>query len=92
MLNADTTPIAPGLDLDAFGRPTITDAERQRIRDAFAGVNGRAALILLGDSRTKTMKGHVVGNLPSGWKVAAGGGFDVDDKEPFVDFAIVKVW
>lgn len=79
-------------DLDRFGRPVIQDEARERIRQAFQGVDGRGALILVGDTQTKTMRGHVAAKLGDSWKVAAGGGFDWGTHEPFAEFVLVKTW
>lgn len=82
----------PEPTLDRFGRPEITEDARERIRKAFEGVDGRAALILLGDTQTKTVRGHVAAKYDNGWKVAAGGGFDFGTRQPFAEFVVVKVW
>lgn len=85
--------LAPdAVPLDRFGRPEITDDARERIRKAFEGVTGKGALILIGDTETRTVRGHVAANLDGGWKVAAGGGFDFSEKEPFAEFVVMKVW
>lgn len=80
--------------LDRFGRPVIQDEARDRLRQAFQGVTGRGALIIIGDTQTKTVRGHLAANLDEKgtWKVAAGGGFDFTGKVPFAEFAILKTW
>lgn len=82
--------------LDALGRPILPDAKVQQLRDAFKALpkDAKAALIVIGDSESKSARGHFVANLPGeGWKVAAGGGFRYDG-QPRGDgwFAIEKVW
>jgi hypothetical protein len=79
---------------DAFGRPEISDVARERIRKAFEGIEGRDALIVIGDTKTRTVRAHLAANIDDKgtWKVAAGGGFDFGTKEPFAEFAIMKVW
>jgi hypothetical protein len=40
------------------------------------------------------VRAHLAANIDDKgtWKVAAGGGFDFGTKEPFAEFAIMKVW
>lgn len=78
--------------LDQFGRPEIDDEARARIRKAFEGVDGRGALILLGDTQTKTMRGMLAAKYDNGWKVAGGGGFDFGTHQPFAEVVVMKVW
>jgi hypothetical protein len=50
----------------------VQDEVRQKIRDAFMGVDGRGALLVIAD--TTGVRAHVAANLNGTWKVAAGGG------------------
>lgn len=82
--------------VDHFGRPVLADGAKHQLRDAFKALpkDAKAALVVIGDSESKTCRAHFVANLPGkGWKVAAGGGVQWDDKPRGGGwFGIEKVW
>jgi hypothetical protein len=52
----------------------VQDEVRQKIRDAFMGVDGRGALLVIAD--TNGVRAHVAAKLGEHWKVAGGGGVE----------------
>lgn len=80
---------------DDFGRPSVSDDTLARIRKAFEAVppDKRGALLLVGDSQSQTVRGHLAARSEDGsFKVAAGGGFDFTNRVPFVDVAVQWTW
>ena len=78
--------------LDLLGRPAIGDEAKQRIADAVRGVDGRGALILMGDTQSKTVRAHLAAKYDHGWKVAAGAGWQWTERQPFAEITIIKTW
>jgi hypothetical protein len=79
-------------DLDVVDdAPPIQDEARERLRRAFSGIDGTKALVIIGDSDTKRMRGQFVIN-ENGWEFAIGGGFDFTGHVPFAEFTVMKVW
>ena len=76
--------------VDDLGRPAVADQDRQRIREAFAGLSGRGALLIIADD-TGT-RGHLAAKFGEHWKVAAGGGFAWDTKKPSGFIAVEATW
>lgn len=81
---------------DALGRPILPEGAKHQLREAFSALpkDAKAALIVIGDTESKSARGHFVANLPGeGWKVAAGGGFRYDGTPRAGGwFAVEKVW
>jgi hypothetical protein len=67
---------------DALSRTPISDAVRDQIRVAFDGLpeHKRGAVLVIADETE--VRGHLAGRFDSGWKVAAGGGFNYGEKRP----------
>ena len=57
---------------DALGRPPITPAVRTDLRDAFEGLTGRGALIVIADEQGA--RATLAAKLGEHWQVAAGAG------------------
>jgi hypothetical protein len=76
--------------VDALGRPDIAQPIRDEITRAFQHVKGRGALLIIADE-TGT-RAHLAAKFGDHWKVAAGGGFAWDTKQPVGFIAVEAVW
>jgi hypothetical protein len=67
---------------DDLHRPSISEAMRAKVRDEFAAIPEykRGAVLVIADETG--VRGHVAARLDSGWKVAAGGGFNYGERRP----------
>lgn len=87
-------PATASTPIDHLGRPTIAEQMKLQIAESFRVVpaDKRAALILIGDTRTGDVRLHLAARFDDGWKVAAGGGFAVPDKRGYGFLGLEKVW
>lgn len=72
--------------------PDPTDQALSRIRNAMTNIDGRMALVIMGDTETDRARAQFVMKTESGWSALVGGGYDFGKKDPFLEFQIVKVW
>lgn len=75
--------------VDDLGRPLISDALKKQIDDAFKGVDGRGAILVIANE--KGARAHFAAKYGKHWKVAAGGGWDWTGKAEGA-IAIQRVW
>lgn len=78
------------MQVDHLGRPTVTPDIRASIANAFQGVEGRGALLILADERGT--RAHLAAKIGDHWKVAAGGGFEWAEKKPAGFVGVEFVW
>jgi hypothetical protein len=82
-------------ELDPLGRTPLAEGMKRMIADALKDLppDAKAALLVVGDTQTKTVRAHFVANLPGeGWRVAAGPGFNYESKKFDGWVAVEKVW
>lgn len=77
-------------DLDPLGRPPIASAIKAAIDQAFIGVDGRGALLIIADDQGT--RAHLAAKFGEHWKVAGGGGVAWADKKPTGFVAIEATW
>jgi hypothetical protein len=75
---------------DDLGRPTVAPSIKDAIANAFTGVQGRGALVVIADEHGT--RGHLAAKIGDHWKVAGGGGIEWADKKPSGFVAIEAVW
>lgn len=78
------------MTLDELDRPVLASDLRQAIDNAFEGVDGRGAMIIVADE-TGT-RAHLAAKLGDHWKVAAGGGIVWADPKPVGFVGVQWVW
>lgn len=77
---------------DELGRPALAAEDRASITQAFEGVTGRGALLVI-VGPDKVVRGHVAARLGDHWKVAAGAGFVWEGKRKTSGWlGIERVW
>lgn len=78
---------------DALGRPDLAASDRAAITQAFEGITGRGALLVIVDPTDKVARGHVAAKLGEHWRVAAGAGFVWEGKRKTSGWlGIERVW
>lgn len=78
---------------DDLGRPSITDSMKAQIAQSFAAVppDKRSAFILIVDDRGNA-RGHLAVRVGDVFKVAAGGGYQMQTKRPSGFIGIEAAW
>lgn len=77
---------------DDHGRPSVSSADLDRIREAFAQVPAgkRGALLVIADE-TGT-RAHLAAAVGDHWKIAAGGGVSWKERKPTGYVAVEATW
>ena len=75
---------------DALGRQDVSPSIKASIENAFVGVDGRGALLVIADE-TGT-RAHLAAKLGDHWKVAGGGGVNWADTKPTGFVAVQATW
>ena len=76
--------------VDDLGRPSIAPSIKAQIDQAFDGLEGRGAVLIIADE-TGT-RAHLAAKLNDHWKVAAGAGWTWADKKPSGFVTIAATW
>ncbi len=76
--------------LDPLGRTSIAEGMKRQIDEAFAGLQGRGALIVIADEHGA--RAHLAAKLGDHWKVAAGVGVDWIGTKPVGWVGIIGSW
>ena len=91
-LSAETLPTTLVPQVDEKGRPTISDAIRASVREAFAAVPAgkKSALLVISDEHGT--RGMLAWKIDEHWTVAGGGGVEWPMKKPTGFVAVQGAW